>query len=192
MNVQDLQAPTLLLAMPQVSDPFFSRSIVLLAAHEDAGSLGFVVNRITEPELSVSEILEGLEIEWRGDPATPVFLGGPVQPDLGTLLLSSPAAVTTDPPSGNCAEVAPGVLMTQNLDLLTLVAADPPADFRLLLGHAGWSPGQLIDEVSRHDWLLAPADSQLIFASEPEDAWEAAVSSMGIDADSLPSWILNQ
>lgn len=189
MTVQDLQAPTLLLAMPQVNDPFFSRSIVLLAAHEDDGSLGFVVNRTTE--LSVREILEDLEIDWLGDPATPAFMGGPVQPHLGTLLFPSSAEISSPDSEGARAEVAPGVSMTQNLDLLTAVAVDPPPELRLLLGHAGWSPGQLMEEVSRHDWLIAPVDSQWIFAADPESAWEAALASMGIDPHTLPSRVLD-
>ena len=61
----DLQTPLLLLAMPQVMDPFFHKSVVLLLHHQDEGSLGFIVNRPTG--VKIAEILEDLEIPWLGD-----------------------------------------------------------------------------------------------------------------------------
>ena len=185
--VQDLKAPTLLLAMPQVRDPFFSRSIVLLAVHEDEGSFGFVVNRPTE--LSVGEILGDLKIGWNGDPEAPAFLGGPVQPQVGTILFPSATPLAHRSDSNCYTELAPGISITQNLESLAKLADTPPQGLRLLLGHAGWSAGQLIKEVSRHDWLMAPAEARLVFADDPQAAWGAALDSVGIDAASLPNWI---
>src|ERR1700689_133937 len=85
-----LETPVLLLAMPQVLDPFFHRSVVLLVRHEDEGSLGFIVNRPTG--IRVSEILKGMEIGWQGREDTVAFFGGPVQPSLGTVLFGPVAA----------------------------------------------------------------------------------------------------
>jgi len=181
--VHQLEAPVLLIAMPQVMDPFFHRSVVLLAAHEDEGSFGFIVNR--PADLRVAEILAKMEIEWRGDPQCTAFVGGPVQPQLGTVLF------TSDTPAENLeatSEVFPGISITQHLESLSALARNPPAGIRLLLGHAGWSPGQLMQEVMRNDWVTAPPGLELIFAPEPDSVWERAMRSVGFDPDALPSW----
>ncbi len=180
--LKSLRAPLLLLAMPQVQDPFFFKSVVLLAAHEDEGSFGFVVNRPTE--LTVRQVLEGLSIDWRGNPSTPTYMGGPVQPHVGTVLFPSSSRPRSDDGSS---EVAPGVGITQNLKSLASLALEPPVELRLLLGYAGWSPGQLVLEVARHDWLLAPVEPDLVFVPNPAETWARALSRVGIDSASLPN-----
>ena len=183
MAAPDLVAPVLLLAMPQVADPFFHKSVVLLLAHEDEGSFGFIVNRSTE--LRVTDILRDLEIAWGGAPEALARFGGPVQPQVGTLLF---APESGSPELPGSAEVLPGVRVSQNLSELALLAGAPPSRFRLLLGYAGWGAGQLVDEILRNDWLTAPVDLDLIFAQEPERAWERALHSVGVDPGSLPAW----
>ena len=179
-----LATPVLLMAMPQVMDPYFHKSVVLLIHHEHAGSLGFVVNRPTE--LLVSSILEGLSVAWNGEAAAVAFLGGPVQRQLGTVLFD-PEATGADDGSG-ATEVAPGIALTQHVSDLSRLAEAPPERFRLLLGYAGWGEGQLMDELLRNDWLTAPVRSDLIFSNEPEQVWDAALRSVGVDPAVLPSW----
>jgi putative transcriptional regulator len=184
MAATDLQAPVLLLAMPQVQDPFFQRSVVLLVAHESEGSLGFILNRPTG--VKVAEILSGMELEWRGDAAALAFFGGPVQPQLGTVLYAAQTAGNGG--NGETAELLPGVAITQQVEDLSRFAAAPPAAFRLLLGYAGWGAGQLVEEILRNDWLIAPASSELVFPPDPERLWDEALGSVGIDPATLPSW----
>ncbi|HEV7785629.1 MAG TPA: YqgE/AlgH family protein, partial [Thermoanaerobaculia bacterium] len=86
MSDSDLITPVLLMAMPQVLDPFFHRSVILLLHHEPEGSLGFIVNRPTG--IKVSEILKGMDVEWGGRSDTVAYFGGPVQPNLGTVLFA--------------------------------------------------------------------------------------------------------
>ncbi len=173
------------MAMPQVMDPFFHRSVVLMIGHEEEGSFGFVVNRPTD--LTVSKILEDLRIEWNGSPELPAFLGGPVQPQIGTVLFPTTSRPALQNPD-DATEVAPGISITQNLSQLTKLASSPPAGMRLLLGYAGWTPGQLAAEVSRHDWLTAPVDEDLLFSIESQLMWETALQRIGIDPDNLPNW----
>jgi putative transcriptional regulator len=179
-----LSTPILLMAMPQVLDPYFHKSVVLLIHHEENGSLGFVVNRPTE--LKVSSILEGLNVEWRGKGEAVAFLGGPVQRQLGTVLFDAGAAAGDD--AGGVTEVAPGIALTQHVSDLSRLAEAPPERFRLLLGYAGWGEGQLIDEVLRNDWLTAPVRSDLIFSTEPDLVWDEALRSVGVNPATLPSW----
>ena len=181
----DLTTPVLLMAMPQVLDPFFHRSVVLLLHHEDEGSFGFILNRPTG--IKVGEILRGMDVGWAGGEETVAFFGGPVQPELGTVLFAPVLAETG--PEDTATEVLPGVALTQHVGDLSRLAEAPPDQFRLILGYAGWGEGQLMEEILRNDWLTAPASSELIFAPDPEQIWGAALRSVGIDPAVLPSWI---
>jgi putative transcriptional regulator len=181
----DLSTPVLLMAMPQVLDPFFHRSVVLLLHHEDEGSFGFILNRPTG--IKVSEILKGMDVGWSGRQEAVAYFGGPVQPNLGTVLFA-PLAPDGDP-EDTATEVLPGVALTQHIGDLSRLAEAPPDRFRLILGYAGWGEGQLMEEILRNDWLTAPASSELIFAPDPEQIWGAALRSVGIDPAVLPSWM---
>ena len=193
-----LSTPVLLLAMPQVLDPFFHRSVVLLVRHEDEGSLGFIVNRPTG--IKVNEILKGMEVDWQGREDVVAYFGGPVQPNLGTVLFGprsrppAPTAPTVDTEAGGdfrgeaTSEVLAGVSLTQHVGDLSRLAESPPERFRLFLGYAGWGAGQLIEEILRNDWLTAPARGDLIFAPDPDRVWSAALESVGVDPATLPSW----
>ncbi|HEY6323936.1 MAG TPA: YqgE/AlgH family protein [Thermoanaerobaculia bacterium] len=190
-----LSTPVLLLAMPQVLDPFFHRSVVLLVRHEDEGSLGFIVNRPTG--IKVNEILKGMEVDWQGREDVVAYFGGPVQPNLGTVLFgprSRSSAPAEAPEAGGdfegeaTSEVLAGVSLTQHVGDLSRLAESPPERFRLFLGYAGWGAGQLIEEILRNDWLTAPARGDLIFAPDPDRVWSAALESVGVDPATLPSW----
>src|SRR5215213_6666319 len=174
----DLVTPVLLLAMPQVLDPFFHRSVVLLLHHEDEGSFGFIVNRPTG--IKVTEILKGMDVGWGGGDEAVAYFGGPVQPQLGTVLFE-PVLEEVDDPEDTATEVLPGVALTQHVGDLSRLAEDPPDRFRLILGYAGWGEGQLMEEILRNDWLTAPAQSDLIFALDPDEVWSAALQSVGVD-----------
>ncbi|HEY2739123.1 MAG TPA: YqgE/AlgH family protein [Thermoanaerobaculia bacterium] len=177
----DLVAPVLLVAMPQVLDPFFHRSVVLLIQHEEEGSLGFIVNRVTG--IKIDEILQGMDVGWQGSGEVVAHFGGPVQPQIGTVLFS-PGPVETEAAT----EVHPGIALTQHIGDLVRLAEMPPPQFRLLLGYSGWGAGQLIEEILRNDWLTAPVHSDLIFAADPDQVWAAALRSVGVDPAVLPSW----
>jgi putative transcriptional regulator len=181
----DLSTPVLLMAMPQVLDPFFHRSVVLLLHHEEEGSFGFILNRPTG--IKVSEILKGMDVGWSGQEGAVAYFGGPVQPNLGTVLFAP--LLADGGPEDTATEVLPGVALTQHIGDLSRLAEAPPDQFRLILGYAGWGEGQLMEEILRNDWLTAPASSELIFAPDPEQIWGAALRSVGIDPTVLPSWM---
>lgn len=186
-----LSTPVLLLAMPQVLDPFFHRSVVLLIRHEDEGSLGFIVNRPTG--IKVNEILKGMEVDWQGREDAVAYFGGPVQPNLGTVLFGPTVAAAAGGTGGGleveaASEVLAGVSLTQHVGDLSRLAEAPPERFRLFLGYAGWGSGQLIEEILRNDWLTAPAHGDLIFAPDADRLWSAALESVGVDPAALPSW----
>jgi putative transcriptional regulator len=110
-----------------------------------------------------------------------------VQPQVGTVLFAAEKG-TELPPLTAASEIVPGITLTQHLTELAVLAASPPARFNLLLGYAGWGPGQLVAEILRNDWLTAPVDPELVFADAIDGVWAAALRSVGVDPESLPSW----
>ena len=183
-----LATPLLLLAMPQVQDPFFHRSVVLLIQHDEQGSVGFIINRRTGSR--VAELLEGMEIRWGGEKDLAVYFGGPVHPHLGTVLYDGTGMQEKPAGEGGVGiEGLSGVKFTRDMADLKNLTERPPASFRLFLGYAGWGPGQLLQEILRNDWLTAPVDRGLIFSPDPDGVWAAAIRSVGADPDALPSWV---
>lgn len=186
-SASDLEAPVLLLAMPQVQDPFFHHSVVLLLHHTDEGSFGFIVNRPTE--LPMQEILGAMDVSWNGIDDAVAFFGGPVQSQIGTVMFSLSVGEHFDLESlEGLTEVGPGILISQQVEDLGLLAAKPPICFRLFLGYAGWGEGQLVEEIVRNDWLTAPVSNELLFSDQPDDVWEMALRSVGVDPAALPAW----
>lgn len=179
-------APGLLLAMPQLQDPNFNRSVVLMIEHGEAGSFGLVVNQPSP--IKAAELLESLEMQWRGDPDAVVWSGGPVSPATGWVLHEPYEALpaTSKLGEGPTVHVGPGLVLTTSPEALRTIAAAPPPRIRLLLGYSGWAGGQLAAEMARGSWLHADADPALIFDGPPDAMWDRAVASLGItNAESL-------
>jgi len=179
-------APGLLLAMPQLLDPNFNRSVVLMIEHGENGSFGLVVNQPSP--IKATELLESLGMEWNGDPEELVWSGGPVSPATGWVLHEPydalPAIARLG--EGSTIHVGPGLALTTSPDALRTIAAAPPTRIRLLLGYSGWGAGQLAAEMARGSWLHADADPSLIFDGKPDEMWDRAIASLGItSADSL-------
>jgi len=183
-----LAPPVFLLATPQVADPFFHKSVVLLVSHEDQGSGGFIVNRSTDSR--VAEMLKGMGIPWKGSGEARVYFGGPVQTHLGTVLFDSEEASI---PLGEGEAKPPpeflGVRLSRDSTSLARVAQDPPPSFRLFLGYAGWGPGQLMEEILRNDWLVAPLDKALLFSLKPDETWAEGIRGMGLDPEAIATWV---
>jgi putative transcriptional regulator len=173
-------APGLLLAMPQLMDPNFTRSVVLMIEHGDGGSFGLVVNQPSP--IKATELLESLGMDWNGDPDAVVWSGGPVSPATGWVLHEPYDALpaTSKLGEGSTIHVAPGLALTTSPDALRTIAAAPPPRIRLLLGYSGWASGQLASEMARGSWLHADADPSLVFDGPPDDMWQRSMKSLGI------------
>jgi putative transcriptional regulator len=173
-------APGLLLAMPQLSDPNFSRAVVLMIEHGENGSFGLVVNHPSP--ISASELLESLDMSWAGESSAVVWAGGPVSPSTGWVL-HEPIGIA-QPGQGTIA-ITSTISLSTSPDRLRAIASSPPRNIRLLLGYSGWAPGQLEAEMSRGAWLHASADPALIFNTPADDIWDSAMRSLGINPESL-------
>ena len=174
-------APGLLLAMPQLADPNFSRSVVLMIEHGEEGSFGLVINHPSP--ITATQLLESLEMRWRGEASAVVWAGGPVSPSTGWVLHEPVvvAAVNT----GGTIEITSTISLSTSPDRLRTIANQPPRNVRLLLGYSGWGPGQLAHEMSRGEWLHTSADPKLVFDTPPDEMWDAAMRSLGVNPADL-------
>ncbi|RMH41707.1 MAG: YqgE/AlgH family protein [Deltaproteobacteria bacterium] len=175
-------APGLLLSMPHLLDPNFTRAVVLMVEHSEEGSFGLVVNQPSD--LAVAELLEQLDIDWRGADDAVVWSGGPVTPSTGWVLHEPIAGLVPDE-DGSMVDVAPGIVLSTSPEILRDIAAAPPRRVRFLLGYAGWGPGQLAHEMVRGSWLHAAPSPEIIFDTPADEMWERAVRSVGVDPEAL-------
>ncbi len=173
-------APGLLLAMPQLADPNFSRAVVLMIEHNEQGSFGLVINHPSP--IKASELLDSLEMTWAGEDSAVVWAGGPVSPSTGWVL-HEPISIAQ--PGQGTIEITSSISLSTSPDRLRAIASAPPRQIRLLLGYAGWGPGQLAQEMSRGAWLHTEATPTLVFDTEPDELWETAMRSLGINPRDL-------
>lgn len=166
--------------MPQLSDPNFSRAVVLMIEHGAQGSFGLVINQPSP--IKASELLDSLEMSWQGEDSAVVWAGGPVSPSTGWVLHEP--LVIAQPGQGTIA-ITSTISLSTSPDRLRAIANSPPRNIRLLLGYSGWAPGQLEQEMSRGAWLHASADPSLIFDTPADDIWDSAMRSLGISPESL-------
>lgn len=176
-GVGDFLVGQLLVAMPGMGDPRFDRAVIFLCAHSAEGAMGIIINKPT-PELQFDALLKQLEIESPVDVgSTPVHFGGPVEHARGFVLHS--ADYTTE---GGSMTVSPEFSMTATLDVLQDIAKGTgPHHAILALGYSGWGPGQLEGEIRANGWLVAPANSNIVFDREDPEKWQAALQSLNID-----------
>lgn len=170
-------APGLLIAMPSLMDPNFSRAVVLLCEHSSEGAFGLVINHPLK--LTLATICEQNQMPWTGHESTCAFSGGPVHPERGWLLHDNTQRFDGTQAIGD--ELA----LTTSLDALASYGQDASNRFRLLLGYAGWGPAQLDQEIAAGAWLTAPLRTDLIFDVSAEDLWSRALTTLGINPTHL-------
>jgi putative transcriptional regulator len=153
----------LLVASPRIQDPNFVESVILVIGYDHDGSMGLIVNQRTRVDLATA--LPDVE-ELRGVKEN-LFLGGPVGRDRVTLLLRSRVAPEASLP------VMEGLFITTSADVLRQVVSKDRAGetFHVYAGYAGWSPGQLDDEVARGDWRIVRGDDRILFDTPPSQLW---------------------
>jgi len=170
----------LLIAMPQMRDPRFTRSVIFMCAHNAEGAMGLVVNRRVG-SITFDDLLQQLGIgPNRRNDEIRVHFGGPVEQGRGFVLHS------TDYTQVGTMRVDDTVALTATLDILKEIASGGgPRRSLLALGYAGWGPGQLDAEIHANGWLSVPADEQLVFDADLDHKWERAIEKIGVDFSKL-------
>jgi putative transcriptional regulator len=174
-------APGLLLAMPQLADPNFSRSVVLMIEHGEQGSFGLVINHPSP--IRAAELLDSLEMSWRGEDTAVVWAGGPVSPSTGWVL-HEPISIAAAG-GGGTIEITSRISLSMSPERLRALASQPPRNIRLLLGYSSWGPGQLAHEMARGAWLHTGVDPGLVFETPADEIWATAMRSLGINPRDL-------
>ncbi len=166
----------LLVASPRLADPRFAHAVIYMVDHDRSGALGLMINRGLGSG-PLGKFLKGfgiIEPEATGN--IRLLSGGPVEP--GALFIIH---------SGDFKGVSPlstrgGIVVTRRVDALTALArGNGPASALVILGYAGWGPGQLEEEIRNGNWLIAPATKALIFDRQLATKWERASEMAGVE-----------
>ena len=170
----------MLIAMPQMQDRRFERSVILLCVHNEDGAMGLVVNKLID-SLSLPELLDQLGIAAAGlKGRAQVHFGGPVESGRGFVLHSD------DYNEEGTITVGGNMALTATLDILRAIGrGDGPRRSLLALGYAGWGPGQLDAEIQANGWLHVDADEGIVFGDDFKDKWQKALGKLGIDPIAL-------
>ena len=165
-----------LIAMPALDDPMFKRSVTYICEHNAEGAMGIVINHPLE--IKVSDLLQQLEITFDEQSAAAtahVCAGGPVQHDRGFVLHTCKEGY------GSSMRLSDELMVTTSKDILfDLTTEQAPDKFILALGYAGWTAGQLEQEIADNAWLIIPADNTIMFDLSHADKWQSATAKIGI------------
>jgi len=165
-----------LIAMPNMADPHFARTLTYVCEHNEHGALGVVINRPID--MSLHALLERLSLKptIREAADTPIYFGGPVQTDRGFVL--------HEPPGNwqSTLKVHDAIGLTTSKDILEAVArGEGPTRMLVTLGYSGWSPGQIESEITQNAWLTVEAKDAIIFDLPAGERLPAAMDLLGLD-----------
>lgn len=178
MKVADSNlAGKLLIAMPDMSDPRFAKTVIYLCAHSDEGGMGLIVNR-PQKGIAFAKLLDQMGIPVTSAiPDIQVHFGGPVDQQRGFVVHSHDYQAQ----SGTL-RVDDTYSMTATIEVLEDIARGKgPERSMLALGYAGWGPGQLEYEIAQNGWLTCAPSEQIIFGNDHRNKWTAALRLLGID-----------
>ena len=170
--------------MPNMADPYFAKTLTYICEHNDQGALGIVVNRPID--MTLQALFERLSLNLRNNDIAdrPIYFGGPVQTDRGFVLhlpagdWQSTLKVTTDERAGTHDVIG----LTTSKDILEAVGrGEGPSKMMISLGYAGWSAGQLEQEITQNAWLTVEAKDAIIFDLPAEERLTAALELLGLD-----------
>ena len=185
---RDFLAGKLLIAMPNMTDPRFEKSVVLMVSHDPVHAMGVVINKPLA-DLELGDLLEQLSIDPReGSGGEQVFYGGPVQTDRGLVIH------TLDYRSPQTIAVGDRFGVTASKEILIDIGGrnrvrPPPGKYMLAIGHAGWGAGQLESEIAVNAWCHSEASDNLVFGADRRVTWNAALKSLGVTGAMLsPEW----
>jgi len=166
-------APGFLIAMPQLGDPNFQRTVIFVLEHGPEGARGLVLNR--PGPFTLREVADGQSF-----PVAPrlaaqkIFVGGPVEPQRGFVLHDRPAVGEKQP-------LSDGLFLSETLDALKALLADADGNIRFYLGYSGWGPGQLEKELASGAWLFTEAATGAVLGGSPQTLWDDTLRSIGVD-----------
>ena len=169
----------ILISMPHIKDPFFSKAIVYICEHEENGAIGLIVNKAMDTSKSDGAFKKSFFANSNYSfLKNKIFFGGPVLMEKGIVLHH------TRYKSDKSILVSDSISITNESDILIKLKKKGNIPFKLMLGHAGWSKGQLEKEIEAGDWLIQNTTCDFIFNTPPHQMWKHAAESIGLDLGS--------
>ena len=175
----------LLLAMPNMTDPRFDRSVIYMCSHSEEGAMGLVINNCAV-NIDFPGLLDQLDVDFdqqdAGHEMQEVILhaGGPVETGRGFILHSA------DYIQDSTLIISETVALTATVDILAAIAqGEGPQNYIIALGYTGWGAGQLESEIQRNSWLNIEPDEELLFRTDLDLKWARAMAKLGIDISML-------
>jgi putative transcriptional regulator len=167
----------LLIASPSMDDPYFARTVTYICEHNEHGAMGLVINQPVGMKLKelVNQVDDKAEVI--DEKAEDIILaGGPVSQDRGFILH------TSQPGWASSLTMTSEVMVTTSKDIISSLGnKEAPEKSLIMLGYAGWTAGQLEEEIQTNSWLMVEADLELLFETPIHKKWETAVQRLGID-----------
>jgi putative transcriptional regulator len=169
-QAEEFRTGQLLVASTEMTDPRFVETVIYLVKHDAEGAFGLVINRPLAKG-SLEDLLKELGIgEEHASGDIVLHYGGPVSRLSGFILHSDDVTLATS------TKVKDGIAMTTDTKIIQMIAqAKGPQQYLVMLGYAGWAPGQLEDEISAGAWHTIPADKALIFGGDADKKWRQAM-----------------
>ncbi|MEX1056601.1 MAG: YqgE/AlgH family protein [Natronospirillum sp.] len=168
----------LLVAMPMIGDAFFARSVVYLVQHDEEGVMGVIVNKPVA--MTWDNLMRNLDIATAPNPeAPPLVFGGPVMRERGFVLHPEVGRWESSLNNEHW-----GITTSRDI-LQAVVSGNGPEQVQICLGYAGWTHGQLEQELAENAWLALPATTDLVFDIPPYERYNAALTALGIDISQL-------
>ena len=171
-------APGFLVAMPQLNDPNFYKSVVLLLENSVHGSMGLVINGPLTQD--VMALCETLKIEGNDKHLSEkLMLGGPAAVDRCFVLHEDYVGAQ------DSLRISPDLFITYTLDGLIKILKDDKIKRKIILGYSGWSAQQLEEEIKTGSWLTLEYDPELVYSSDYDTIWESCIKRLGINPKKL-------
>lgn len=167
----------LLIASPSMEDPYFARTVTYICEHNEHGAMGLIINQPVGMKLK--ELVEQVDdkaqvIDEKADDI--ILAGGPVSQDRGFILH------TTQPGWSSSLTMTSEIMVTTSKDIISSLGnKDAPEKSLIILGYAGWTAGQLEEEIQTNSWLMVEADTDILFDTPIHKKWETAVQRLGVD-----------
>ena len=173
----------ILISMPHMEDPYFKKSVIYICEHDRNGAMGLIVNKPFSDQI-FNEVL--YQIGDNSDNLiksfSNLYFGGPVYIDRGIVLHDKKLV------SEKSIKISHDFFISTDKQKLKNLSNINNANYRLFLGHAGWTEGQLENEIANGDWVVQDTSIDFIFNSPEEKMWSTAIESFGIDVSSLSSY----